>query len=189
MKSYKQHWLIVAFAALTLSLHAQDKQFTKTGKIYFDATTEASPENVEAVNKSVICVMDTKTGNIQFSLLVKGFEFQRALMQEHFNENYLESDKYPKSDFKGVITNNKDVIYTQDGDYKVNVKGILTIHGVSKEVETNGKLVIKNGKISIQSDFPVELASYKISIPGIVADKVAKTAKIKLTCPLEPLIK
>lgn len=165
---------------------AQDKFFTKSGKIKFDATVPKSPENIDGVNKSSICVMDIKTGNIQFSVLMKGFEFDRALMQEHFNENYVESNKYPKAEFRGIIINNSSVTYSKDGIYPVKVKGKLTMHGESKDVETDGKLTIKDGKISATAEFTVLLADYKVVIPQLVADKVSKTAKISIDCLLEP---
>lgn len=183
----KQFILFISLTLITFSISAQDKYFTKTGKIHFDATTPKSPESIEGVNKSSICVLDTKTGNIQFSLLMKGFEFERALMQEHFNENYVESNKFPKTEFKGVITNNAAVNYSKDGVYPVKVKGSMMIHGVTKEVTADGKLTIKGGKISATADFGVVLADYKVTIPQLVADKVATTAKISIDCLLEPL--
>ena len=181
---------IVFLISITLfagTISAQDKYFTKAGKIHFDATTPSSPENVDGVNKSSICVMDAKTGNIQFSVLMKGFEFERALMQEHFNENYVESNKFPKTEFKGMITNNASVNYTKDGVYPVKVKGKLTMHGETKDVEADGKITVKAGKINAAADFEVLFKDYKITIPELVADKVAKTAKIKVDCSLEPL--
>ncbi len=108
-------------------------------------------------------------------------------MQEHFNENYIESDQFPKSEFKGIISNNSSVNYTTNGEYKVSVKGKLTMHGITKDVETTGSLTIKNGKIAANSVFTVLLADYKITIPGLVADKVSKTAKIVVNCLLDPL--
>lgn len=180
--------LVTSFLFFAVAaLHAQDKYFTKEGKINFAATTPTSPEKVEGVNKSVICVEDAKSGAIQFSVLMKGFEFERALMQEHFNENYVESDKYPKAEFKGAITNNGDVNYTKDGTYSVKVKGKLSIHGETKDVEADGKISIAGGKITANANFEVALSDYKISVPSVVADKVAKTAKINVDCLLEPL--
>lgn len=178
---------LFSLVILTAAVSAQDKYFTKTGKIHFDATTPKSPENVDGVNKSSICVVDTKTGNIQFSLLMKGFEFERALMQEHFNENYVESNKFPKAEFKGMITNNSSVNYAKDGVYPAKVSGKLTMHGETKEVEAEGRLTVKAGKISATADFPVTLADFKITIPSLVADKVAKIARITVDCQLEPL--
>jgi hypothetical protein len=163
------------------------KYFTKMGKINFDATSPSSPEKIEGVNRSATCVIDIKTGNMQFALLMKGFVFEKALMEEHFNENYVESHKFPKAEFKGAIANNETVNYTKDGSYTVKVKGKLTMHGETKEVETEGKLVIQGGKINAIADFTVLLSDFKVSIPGLVADKVSKTAKISVACSLELL--
>lgn len=159
--------------------------FTKNGKINFDATSSNSPEKIEAVSRTVTCVVDSKTGNMQFAALMKGFEFERALMQEHFNENYVESDKFPKAEFKGLIADNEKVNYAKDGTYTVKVKGKLTIHGETRDVETNGKLVVQNGKINASADFNIILSDYKVSIPGLVADKISKSAKISVACQLE----
>lgn len=182
---------IISFIFLLCSLayagNSQDKYFTKTGKIEFDATASNSPEEIEAIHKNVISVLDTKTGNFQFSVLMTGFEFQRALMQEHFNENYVESTKYPKSDFKGVIAENGSINYSKDGVYSVTVKGSLTMHGVSKSVEVPGKIEIKSGKIIANATFNVLLSDYQINVPQLVVDKVAKTAKITVNCNMEPL--
>jgi len=163
------------------------KYFTKTGKINFDATTTSSPEKIEGVNRSVICVWDSQTGSIQFAVLMKAFEFERALMQEHFNENYVESDKFPKAEFKGTIDNGDKLNFEKDGIRLVKVKGKLSMHGESKDVQTEGKLVIQNGKINVNAEFKVLLDDFKISVPGLVADKVSKAAKITVTCILEPL--
>lgn len=179
--------LLVCAVALATTNSFGQKYFTKNGKINFDATSASSPERVEGVNRTVTCVVDSKTGNIQFAVLMKGFEFERALMQEHFNENYVETDKFPKAEFKGVIGGNEKVNYTKDGTYSVAVKGKLTLHGETKDVETEGKLVILNGKINATAEFNVLLSDFKISIPGLVADKVSRTSKISVVCSLELL--
>lgn len=182
----KRTFVFFLSAFLTVSGFGQ-RYFTKNGKINFDATSASSPERVEAVNRSATCVVDLKSGAIQLAMLMKGFEFERALMEEHFNENYIESNKFPKSEFKGKIKDVDEIDFTKDGTYKVKVKGDITIHGETKEVETEGKLVVQNGKINADAEFSVKLSDFKISIPGLVADKVAKTAKIKVSCSLEPL--
>ncbi len=97
------------------------------------------------------------------------------------------SYKYPKADFKGTISNNAAVNYTRDGVYPVKVKGKLTLHGETKDVEADGKITIKAGKITAAADFEVLFKDYKIDIPELVADKVSKTARIKVDCSLEPL--
>ncbi len=180
---------IVMFIGISLLaasvLCAQDKYYTKTGKINFNS--KASLENIEALNKSVTAVLDTKTGNLQFAVLMKGFEFEKALMQEHFNENYVESHKYPKAEFKGVVTNNSDINYTKDGTYKAKVKGKLTIHGETNDVETEGTIQVKGGKLLTDATFGVALADYKIEIPKIVKDNIAKIVSIEVDCTLDPL--
>ncbi|HEX6846609.1 MAG TPA: YceI family protein [Chitinophagaceae bacterium] len=176
---------LMMIAVLIVSMSFGQKYFTKNGKINFDATSANSPEKVEAVNRTITCVVDTKTGNIQFAALMKGFEFEKALMQEHFNENYVESDKYPKAEFRGMIDGNDALNYSKDGTYIVKVKGKLTIHGETRDIESPGKLIVQNGKISTLADFIITLSDYKISIPGLVGDKVSKTAKISVTCQLE----
>ena len=162
---------------------AQDKFFTKTGKVSF--YSKASLENIEAHNRSVTCVLDAKTGNVQFSALVKGFEFEKALMQQHFNENYLESTKHPKADFKGQIVNNGEVDYTKDGTYNAKVKGKLTIHGETKDVEADGTVTVKGGRVQAESDFNVQLADYKIKNDKL--NNISNTIRIAVNCLLEPL--
>lgn len=178
---------ILLFVAIT-AIHAQDKYFTKSGKIFFKCT-KSSVEKIEATNKSTTCVLDIKTGNMQFAALMKGFEFERALMQEHFNENYVESEKFPRGEFKGQITNNSEVNYAKDGSYPLNVKGTLTMHGITKEVETTGTLVVKQGKLLTNAVFNIQLSDYNISIPSVVSDKISNTVNIAVDCMLEPLAK
>ena len=168
------------------SIQAQDKYFTKSGTITIDATTNASLETVHAVNRTARAVLDTKTGSVLFVVLMKGFEFQKALMQEHFNENYVESDKYPKAEFKGQVQNIGAVDFTKDGTYNVTVNGTLTMHGKAQPVETKGTLEVKRGKVIANCSFNITLKEYDITIPNLVADKVGKTAKVVVDCSLDP---
>ena len=183
----KKILFILTITICSSTIFAQDKFFTKSGKIGFDATTPKSPEEIKGVNKTVTCVLDTKSGAIQFAVLMTGFEFERALMEEHFNENYVESAKFPRAEFKGQIDNNTNVKYSADGQYSVKVKGKLSMHGVTRDVETTATLSIKSGKILAVGNFNVELSDFKIEVPTLVADKVAKTAVISVNCTLEPL--
>jgi len=179
----------ISFAALLLlltnGLFAQDKFYTKKGNITF--YSKAPMENIEALNKSVICVLDSKTGAIQFAVMIKGFEFEKALMQEHFNENYLESHKYPKAEFKGQVTNYASIDFSKEGTYPVTVKGKLAIHGETRDVETRGTIVVKSDKIAATADFEIELADYKVEIPKLVKDNISKTVKIVVDCTLDVL--
>lgn len=178
--------LIISFTLLlAVAVQAQERYFTKTGKIEF--FSKSPMEDIEARNKSVAAVLDRKSGALQFSVLMRGFEFEKALMQEHFNENYVESNKYPKAEFKGSITNNAEVNYLQDGTYPVKVAGTLTIHGVTQNVQTTGTLKVAGGKIDAVSAFNIKLSDYKIKIPSVVKDKVSNNIRITVDCKLEPL--
>ena len=158
---------------------------TRNGKISFFSRTPM--ENIDAVNNEVLGVMDLKKGEIAFAVLIKGFHFERALMEEHFNENYMESSKYPKATFKGMIDNYKTVDLTKNGKYNVKISGDLTMHGVTQKVATDGQIVVNNGKIEATSAFNVALADYKITIPALVKDQISKTVKITITSNLELL--
>ncbi|MGN6400165.1 MAG: YceI family protein [Flavisolibacter sp.] len=181
----KNFLFVVGLIAMSVTSQAQDKYFTKTGKIEF--SSRASMEDIDAKNKTVAAILDTKTGALQFSALMKGFEFPKALMQEHFNENYVESDKYPKAEFKGSVTNNANIDYTKDGTYTAQVSGQLTIHGVTKNINTTGSFKVDGGKIDANAVFNVLVSDYKIKIPSIVKDKVSNTIKVTVDCRLEPL--
>ncbi len=183
----KNLFLSACAMLLITSCPFAQKYYTKTAKIDFDATAPSSPEKIIGTNRSGTCVIDSKNGNMQFVVLMKGFEFERALMEEHFNENYVESNNYPKAEFKGDLKDIDKVNFSKDGTYTVKIKGKLTMHGESNEIETTAKISVTNGKVSATADFNVKLSDYKISIPGLVADKVAKTAQINISCSLELL--
>ncbi|MBC8172938.1 MAG: YceI family protein, partial [Chitinophagales bacterium] len=148
----------------------------------------ASVENIEAHNKKATAVVDTKTGAMEFAVLMKAFEFEKALMEEHFNENYVESDKFPKATFKGKIDNLSSVNFSKDGTYAVTVSGDLTIHGVTKATTATGNFVVSGGKITGKSEFNILLADYKIAIPAIVKDNISEKVLIVVDLGLEPLI-
>lgn len=161
----------------TTALFAQ-KYMTRTGKIDFNATNAHSPEKVEGINNEVASIMDAKTGDVVFQAPVKSFKFERQLMEEHFNENYMESDKYPKSDFKGKIENPGEIDFSKDGTYNAKVAGKLSIHGVTNEVSVPGTITIKGNEALVKAKFTVKLIDYKITVPSLVADKLSKEAVV-----------
>ena len=173
------------FSLNIIHVSGQEKYFTKSGKIDFFSSTPV--EDIKALNKSVTAILDIKTGSMQFSLLMKGFQFKKGLMQEHFNERYVESDKFPKSEFKGQIINYNEINYSKNGNNTVKVKGMLTIHGVTKEIETTGTMMVKDGKIGINAVFNVVVVDYNISVPAVVRDNIAKKIRVTIDCNLEPL--
>ena len=173
--------LVTLCMLLVFSAFSQARYFTKTGKISF--YSKSSMENIEAVNTKVVSVWDVVGGQIEFAVLLKGFEFEKALMQEHFNENYVESDKYPKAVFKGVIENSKNIQLTNDNVATVKVNGTLTMHGVTNPVSTNAVITVKGGVVAASCNFSITLADYKISIPSLVAEKINKKIAIAVTIP------
>jgi hypothetical protein len=178
---------IALFAVLLLSSRlgsAQDIYFTRTGQIEFHAGT--SIEDVDAVNNEVTSILNVKTGEIGFNVLIKSFHFKRALMEEHFNENYMESNKINKSTFKGAITNLSAVTFAKDGTYKAAVEGDLTLHGVTQHINIPATITVARGKIRGQSTFKVKPEDYQIAIPGLVSDKIAKEISIIIDCQYEP---
>ncbi len=175
--------LLGLFASATFA----QKYYTREGKISF--SSDAKIEKIEATNKSATSVYDSESGKMEFAVLIKAFQFEKALMQEHFNENYMESDKFPKATFKGMIGDYKSVNLSKDGVYPVKVKGQLTIHGVTKDVETEGKFVVKGGTVSAASTFEVAVADYGIQIPSVVRDNIAKTVTIDIVVAYQELKK
>lgn len=167
------------------ALNAQEKYFTKSGRISF--ISKAPLEDIEARNKAALAVIDTKTGAIQFSVLLKGFDFEKALMQEHFNENYVESHKYPKSEFRGTIVNNSKIDYKKPGKYPALVKGKLSLHGVTRDVQTAGFVHVEGNSIRATANFPITLSDYKISIPSVVKDKISKKVAIDVEAVMDPM--
>ena len=157
---------------------------TKNGKISFFSKTDL--ENIDAVNNQVVSVITPQTGSIAFSVLINGFLFKKALMQEHFNENYMESAKYPKAGFKGTITDLGKVNFTTDGSYNITVTGDLSIHNVTNKITLPAVIIVKSGKISASTSFKVKLDDYKISVPKIVESNISKTIEIKVDCNYEP---
>jgi len=166
-----------------LHIQAQDIWYTRNGNISFHAGT--SLEDIDGVNNDVASMLNAKTGEIAFTVLVKSFHFKRALMEEHFNENYMESTEFPKATFSGTIVDAGKVNFMKEGNYPVSVEGQLTIHGVTRKIAAPGTITVSGGKVSAMAGFIVLLSDYKISIPGVVADKISKEAKVEVKCSYE----
>lgn len=182
--------VLVLFILLAIpTLLSAQRLFTRDAKVHFDATSKGSPEQVEAVNKSGTLVVDVATGNVQAAVLMTNFLFEKALMQEHFNENYVESSKYPKATFKGKIDDASKVNFSKDGTYEVPVSGSLDLHGVTNEIKTTATFKIQGGKVAANTEFKITLADYKISVPSVVSDKLAAQAQISFEADLEPMKK
>ena len=179
MNNMKKILFLTIISCATLAATAQ-KSYTKNGHISF--FSKSSMENISADNNQVMSVLNQQTGEFQFSVLIKGFHFQKALMEEHFNENYLESSKYPKATFKGTISDLSKVDFKKDGNYAVTVSGDMTIHGITKKLSSPGTITVKNGVPAANAKFPVKLADYNIAIPKLVKDNIAEIVDVTVSC-------
>jgi len=180
----KQLFFLLLLILNVIAASAQDKLITRNGAISFYSTT--SLENIEAHTQTAASVLDKKTGQVEFSVLIKSFAFEKALMQEHFNENYLESDKFPKSVFKGRIDDLSKIDFNQEGKYTVTVTGQLTLHGETKTVTTPATFTVQKESMIAVAEFSIELDDYKIGIPALAKDKISKTIKIAVNLKYEP---
>ena len=180
----KNKILITLLAILSIWSFAQPLYQTKNGQISFFSETPV--RNIEAINNQVASLINTETGEVVFSVPIKEFKFEKALMEEHFNENYMETAKYAKSTFQGKITNLGAVNFRVDGTYVANVEGKLSMHGVTKPLSTTGKITIAQGKISVIANFTVQLIDFNIERPTIVMTEIAESVDVKINCRYEP---
>jgi hypothetical protein len=146
---------------------------TKKGRIKFVSPTDA---DVSAINNEVSSKISA-TGDIRFSLLFKGFQFKYAEMQTHFNEEYVESEKYPRASFTGTIQNIKSIDLSKEGKYTAKVFGTLTMHGVTKPVQTSATLVISKGKIAATATISINMSDFKID-----ASAVTEKVDLEINC-------
>ena len=149
---------------------------TRSGFIGFYSKTAL--EDIKGENNQVYAIVDAGKKNLAFAALLKGFIFPKELMQEHFNENYVESDKYPKVTFSGAYTG--DVALDKDGVYKVVVKGNLMLHNVTRPIETQATLEVKAGHLVGVAEFKVKPEDFNINIPSVVRDKIDKEINVKI---------
>ncbi|GAB3228773.1 hypothetical protein GCM10027346_13670 [Hymenobacter seoulensis] len=183
----KKHYAALLLGLLAWELpksYAQDARYqTRAGTISFFS---ASPlEDIEARSQQAAALVDMQTGQLAFSLPIRSFEFKRSLMQEHFNENYMESERYPKATFTGHLVDwNADALQGSTAPHAVVAEGDLTIHGVTRRVRAPGTLAMQNGQLVVNSSFSVAPADYQIKIPALVRDHIAKSVlvTVRLTC-------
>jgi hypothetical protein len=161
--------LFILIASITSAGYAQ---LYTTRNAFINFYSKALVEDISADNNQVYSIIDAGKKNLAFSLLLKSFIFPKQLMQDHFNENYVESDKYPKAIFNGSYTG--DVAFDKDGVYKIMVKGNLTLHNVTHAIELPATLEVKGGKLSGAAEFKIKPEDYNISIPSVVRDNIAK---------------
>lgn len=173
--------LLLFFIAITAV--AQEKMTTDKGIINFEASVPFF-EEVKAINKKTSCVLITKTGELTCLAVIKNFQFERSLMEEHFNANYMESHRFPKAVFRGIIEK-FDLKNIDSNANEYQIIGKITIHGKSKKIVVTG--IIKKGTQGIEliTNFPLNTDDFKIEIPFIVRSKVSKNVNTQLYCVLQ----
>jgi len=172
------------FLGLFFTVNAQ-KYMTKNGYIGFFSHTPA--EDIKADNNQVASVIDASSGEIVFQVLIKSFHFPKTLMEEHFNENYMESDKFPKASFKGKITNLASVDFKKNGTNEVIVEGDLTIRDATKRMTAKGTIEIVTGGLNANTKFIISPEDFNIKIPSVVRENIAKAIEVTVSMKYAPI--
>ncbi|MCY7410263.1 MAG: YceI family protein [Chitinophagales bacterium] len=175
--------IIIILSVFTIQLNAQDILMSPNANISFFSSTPI--EDIAAKSDKAVAAINVKTKDVFFKVQMSSFVFKKSLMQEHFNENYIESEKYPTGTLKGKI--NEDVDLTKNGTYNVTVTGDFTIHGVTQNRIFPGTIVVSDGQLEITCAFDVKLADYKIEIPTVVLKNIAESVAVKVNGVLKPL--
>ncbi len=175
--------LYVSIILLCISGHllAQKYKSEQSTVTFF---SDAAIEDIAATNEKSSSIFDASKGDIVFLITIMEFQFEKSLMQEHFNEKYMESDKFPKATFKGKVIGYND---NTDGIQQVRAKGTLTIHGQSKEIDVQGTLKKQGDLLQLQSTFVVALEDYKIKIPQLLWQNIAEQVEVKVDFTYKPI--
>jgi len=172
-------------AFLPWMVMGQGKYLTNNGSISFYSHTAL--EDITAQNNEAACVIDAMSGEVVIIVKMTAFQFEKKLMEEHFNENYVESEKYPKATFKGIITNNHELDYASRGIYKVNVEGDMTIHNKTNPVAAEGTIEVTSEGITARTRFLLNPEDYDIRIPKVVRNNIADNMEISVELPCKPI--
>lgn len=170
--------IILISISLTIQTLAQgQKYYSKDARVSF--YSKAPLEDIEAHNFKGACIIEQATGKVNFSILMKGFEFEKGLMQDHFNENYVESHKFPKATFTGIIKDKLPLVM-EDGKQIWKVEGSLLLHGITNPLIADVKVSINKGVVIVESAFKINITAFGIKIPSVVTDKINEWVEIKI---------
>jgi len=172
-----KYFSVLLLALLSFTQAGQDVYVCKNAKI--NIYSSAPIEDIEANSNEGVSVYNAATGELAFSLPIRSLHFEKAMMEEHFNENYIESDKYPKATFKGKINEHPDL--GKDGSYPVTVTGDFQVHGVTQNRTVKGEIKVNRGVVSMSSEFMVKCADHHIDIPKIVFHNIAESIRIRVS--------
>jgi len=162
---------------------AQSKLFTRAGRVVF--YSKAAIEDIKAVNNQVSCIYEVESNRLIANVLIKAFEFEKTLMQQHFNENYLESDKYPKASFKGKINEIQNLSFKSNWTKTLEFEGDLTLHGITKDLKSTAMVTCNNGSLTVAVEFYIFLKDYNIKIPSTVINNIAEKVQVKVNLKLD----
>ena len=175
--------LVLLVALVAIEGRAQGTLYaTSSGQTSFHSSTPA--EDINAVNKKTQAILNIATGEIAVLMNMRDFDFPNELMEEHFNENYIESEKYPKATFKGKLDQPLDL--TRNGSIELTATGTFTVHGVSQPRTLQGTLTVQEGTLKLDSAFEVALVDHKIEVPKLVFVKIAQIIRVKASYTLTP---
>jgi polyisoprenoid-binding protein YceI len=174
MKKY----IYIALLLIGFQFVNAQNYITKEGSIELYAETTLL--TIDGKTQSAGSILNASTGEVVATVLITSFKFKEALLEEHFNENYIESHKFPKSQFKGKITNWSSVNINKDGTYPITIEGDLTMHGETRPLKSSGTLIVSGGKISASTEFLISLANYKIKVEESYKDRIPDNIKITL---------
>jgi polyisoprenoid-binding protein YceI len=179
--------LLVA-ALLILGFNAGAQVYkAKKDACSIDFLSKSPLEDIEAINKTPIIAYKPETGDIQFAVVMTQFKFKSALMEEHFNENYVESEKFPQAIFKGKV--NEKIDLSKEGENKVTVTGKMVLHGVTKDITVDGTISKKGEELVIGSAFKIKVADYNIKVPSLYVKNIAEVVDVTVKGVLEPMAK
>jgi len=184
LKLLAQRLTLLLFLGALLSFHEAIAQKFISERAMVTFYSEAPIEDIEASNTAATSIFDTSTGEIAFSIPIAEFQFDKSLMKKHFNENYMDTDQYPKSTFKGTVSGYGNV----DGMYQATASGELSIHGKTKQVIVPGEVNIEDNQISINAKFLVALEDYDIKIPRILFNNIAETVEVTIDFIYKPYV-
>ena len=164
---------------------AQSKFIDRAGKASFFSS--APLEDIEAHSNQAVSIFDVQSGEIAASLLMRSFNFRKALMEEHFNENYIESDKYPKAMFKGKVVNIDALDVSKNGTCSLDVTGDITLHGVTKPIRTKAECVVEGSNIRAKAVFSLKVKDFGIKVPRLVINNIAEVVEVTVSFNYQPM--
>lgn len=173
--------LLILLAVYSINASAQNRYITKSGHIQF--FSEAPLENIEAHNHQVGGILDLSKNEVAISLLIKSFKFDKSLMEEHFNENYLESEKFPKASFTGTFQSKEVIDLNKNASYPVTVEGKLTLHGVTRTIQATGSITVGKNQLTAKTKFQISIKDYNIEIPTLVIKNIAEVVDVTVELP------